>query len=98
MLRKHPRAVRRCWPIISALRPLNYQTHACRAVFEPSITRLDLWELAETQEAGPDYLNILRVLDIPQAVAIAAERSPVRPHQSQAQGWDFPASVARALH
>jgi len=67
------------------------------AVFEPNITRLDLSELAETQAAGPDYLNILRVLDIPQAVAIAAERSPVRLHQSQAQSWDFPASVARAL-
>ena len=67
------------------------------ALFEPNITRLDLWELAETQATGPDYLNILRVLDIPQAVAIAAERSPVRLHQSQAQSWDFPASVARAL-
>jgi hypothetical protein len=67
------------------------------ALFEPNITRLDLWELAETQAAGPDYLNILRVLDIPQTVAIAAERSPVRLHQSQAQSWDFPVSVARAL-
>jgi hypothetical protein len=67
------------------------------ALFEPNITRLDLWELADTQQAGPDYLNILRVLDIPQAVAIAAERSPVRIHQSQAQNWDFPVSVAHAL-
>ena len=67
------------------------------ALFEPNITRLDLSELAETQATGPDYLNILRVLDIPQAVAIAAERSPVRLHQSQAQSWHFPASVARAL-
>jgi Prolyl oligopeptidase family len=67
------------------------------ALFEPKITRLDLWEVAETQESGPDYLNILRVLDIPQAVAIAAERSVVRLHQAQVQGWDFPASVAHAL-
>jgi hypothetical protein len=42
------------------------------ALFEPSVRRLELNELPASHMEGPDYLNVLRVLDIPQALGIAA--------------------------
>jgi dienelactone hydrolase len=57
---------------------------ACNALyaslFEPGLAGLDLWRLPASHQAGPDYLNVLRLLDVPQAVAMAAERCPVRAH------------------
>jgi hypothetical protein len=67
------------------------------ALFEPGIARLDLWELPMSHQAGPDYLNVLRVLDIPQAAAIVAGRTPVRLHQTNIDGWGFPKAVAAEL-
>jgi hypothetical protein len=74
---------------------------ACGAVyaslFEPGVARMDLWQLPTSHAAGPDYLNVLRVLDVPQAVAMASERCKVSLHQADAQGWEYPAAVARKL-
>ncbi len=67
------------------------------SLFEPGLARLDLWSLPKSQRDGGDILNVLRVLDVPQAVAMAAERSQVRLHQTDARGWDFPMSVAGNL-
>ena len=39
----------------------------------------------------------LRVLDIPQTVALAGERSRVRIYQKDPTGWEFPQSVAQKL-
>ena len=43
----------------------------------PGVTRLDLHDLPESHREGPAYLNVLRVLDLPQAVALASERTRV---------------------
>lgn len=67
------------------------------ALFEPNIKRLDLWHLASSHRVSPTFLNVLRILDIPQAVAIAAERSQVRIYQEGSEGWEFPQSVADQL-
>ncbi len=68
------------------------------SLFEPDIARLDLWYLPKShQPAGPDFLNVLRVLDIPEAVALAAERSKVRLYEHEPQGWEFPQAVAGKL-
>jgi dienelactone hydrolase len=67
------------------------------SLFEPDIRRLDLWHLPHSHRAGPNFLNVMRYLDIPQAVALAAERSPVRIYQAEATGWEYPAGVAAAL-
>jgi hypothetical protein len=48
------------------------------SLFEPDIAQLDLRDLPASHMAGPDYLNVLRVLDIPQTVALAAERAAIR--------------------
>lgn len=44
------------------------------ALYEPGIERLDLVDLPESHAIGPDYLNVLRVLDIPQARRLAELR------------------------
>jgi len=40
------------------------------ALFEPSIQRLDLWNLSNSHRKGPTFLEVLSVLDIPQAMAL----------------------------
>ena len=48
------------------------------SLFEPDIAGLDLWHLPNSHRDGPIFLNLLRYMDIPQAVVIAAERTQVR--------------------
>lgn len=67
------------------------------SLFEPSVERLDLSELPSTHRDGPTFLNVLRYLDVPQAVAMAAERAPVVLHQADASPWAFPQSVVNNL-
>ncbi len=67
------------------------------SLFEPDLQRLDLHELPTTHREGPTLLNVLRYLDIPQAVAMAAERAPVTLHQTDAAAWAFPRSLAETL-
>src|SRR5204863_5234826 len=47
------------------------------SLFEPNIRRLDLYDLPKTHRDGPIFLNVERYLDMPQAVATAAERSKI---------------------
>jgi dienelactone hydrolase len=67
------------------------------SLFAPEIKRVDLWHLPPSHQAGPDYLNVLRVLDIPQAVAMAAERSQVRIYQNEDADWPFPLQTVEQL-
>jgi len=69
------------------------------SLFEPGIAELSLFRLPATHRDGPDFLNVLRVLDMPQALVLAAERSPVqvfpeKPHDD----WQFPRAVSRELN
>ena len=48
------------------------------SLFEPDIAGLDLWHLPDSLREGPVFLNVLRYMDIPQAVAMASERTKVR--------------------
>ena len=67
------------------------------SLFEPRIVRLDLWNLPGSHRDGPTFLNVLRYLDMPQAAAMAAERSRVRLYQKDESGWQFPRTVAKKL-
>jgi hypothetical protein len=67
-------------------------------LFEPDVARLDLWHLAESHREGPSFLNVLRILDVPQAVALEAERSKVRIYSDDAAGWEYPLETAKALN
>jgi cephalosporin-C deacetylase-like acetyl esterase len=68
------------------------------SLFEPGITRLDLGYLPVTHHDGPTILNVMRYLDMPQALAMAAERSQVRLVQEDGSGWKFPKDVAKSFH
>ena len=73
------------------------------SLFEPTVARLDLHRLAATHDLhadGPELLNVLRTLDVPAAVAMAAERSQVRIYRAPAQpadAWAYPSAVAAKL-
>ena len=67
------------------------------SLFEPDIARLDLHNLPVTHHDGPTFLNVMRFLDIPQAVAMAAERSRVWLSQECDLGWEFPKDVIKSL-
>src|SRR4029453_8375336 len=100
------------WQAIEAIRsnkelssvPLWLQSHRSMAgvtlyasLFEPDIKRLDLYDLPRTQREGPIFLNVSRYLDMPQAVAMAAERSKVVLYQDDDTGWEYPRVVAEKL-
>ena len=67
------------------------------SLFVPEVKRLDLWRLPASHRDGPVYLNVLRFLDVPQAVGLAAERSQVRIYQDDKSGWEWPEELAEKL-
>ena len=84
--------------------PVTLQGHGRMAgivlyasLFEPDIVRLDLWHPPHSHRDGPTFLNVLRYLDIPEAVAMGAERSEIRLYEEDDSGWRFPRAVAKEL-
>ncbi len=67
------------------------------SLFEPKVSRLDLYELPLSHREGPIFLNVLRYLDMPQAVAMAAEKSKVRIYDPDPDKWSFAAETAGQL-
>jgi dienelactone hydrolase len=67
------------------------------SLFESDITGLYLSHLPTTHRDGPTFLNVLRYLDIPQVIAMAAERSQVWLFQECDLGWQYPQIVAEKL-
>ena len=66
------------------------------SLFEPAVKRLELYDLPRSHRQGPIFLNILRFLDVPQAVAMAVGRSEVHLFERRDQpGWEYPRQVAR---
>ena len=44
------------------------------ALFEPAVHKLDLADVPQSQMQGPDYLNVLKITDLPQVTeAVAAQ-------------------------
>ena len=48
---------------------------AYAALFQPEITKLKLEAVPASQAEGPDYLNVLRVWDLPQLWTALGERA-----------------------
>ncbi|HET6407080.1 MAG TPA: hypothetical protein VFG14_04305, partial [Chthoniobacteraceae bacterium] len=67
------------------------------SLFEPNIARLDLHDPPASHANGPIYLNVLKTLDVPQAVAMATGRSEVRIYASDPNAWAFPKGVAEEV-
>ncbi|HEX5471327.1 MAG TPA: acetylxylan esterase [Lacipirellulaceae bacterium] len=67
------------------------------ALFEPNIHSVELSGLSKSHRTGPYFLNVLRFLDVPQTVAMVAEKSHVGIAQDNADGWQYPLAVAKNL-
>jgi hypothetical protein len=67
------------------------------SLFEPRIAELDLKNLPRSHVDGPHLLNVLKTLDLPAAVAMAAERSRVTIRGKEHGGWEYPREVAAKM-
>ncbi|RBP45150.1 acetyl xylan esterase AXE1 [Roseimicrobium gellanilyticum] len=67
------------------------------SLFENGITRLDLHEVPRSHAEGPIYLNVLKYLDMPQAVAMASERTRVIVYDDDKEAWSYPQQVSDKL-
>ena len=70
------------------------------SLFEPNIARLELRDLPSSHREGEvNLLNVLSVLDMPTAIALAAERCPVEiGGDASAEMFDYSRAVSAALH
>ncbi len=66
------------------------------SLFVP-VDELVLTHLPKSHMSGPDYLNVLRILDIPQAVAMASERCRVELRGVNEADWSYATQTARTL-
>lgn len=92
---------------LEALRGMTLTLHADHemadhalyaSLFEPGITELRLSGLENSHQKGTtDYLNILRFLDLPVTVALAAEGRKVEVNQAGSESWKYAQEVARRL-
>ncbi len=62
------------------------------------VDSVELYNLSKTHRDGPILLNVERFLDMPQAVAMAAERTKVVIFQDDDSGWEYPQAVAKTLN
>src|SRR5438093_19349 len=67
------------------------------SLFEPNITRMALSDVPSSHLNTVDYLNVMRVLDIPQTVALAAERAPLQLEGHTRERWEFARKLAENL-
>jgi dienelactone hydrolase len=63
-------------------------------LFEPAVERFDLHRLPASHRDGPIFLNVLRVLDTPQALALAFPRRVVL-YDAEPNAWTWARDVAR---
>ena len=69
--------------------------YAC--LFEGRVERIDLAKPPLSHREAPTYLNVLRVLDIPQAAALASERTKVVLYTDSPEGWSHLTDTAARL-
>jgi hypothetical protein len=67
------------------------------SLFEPEIQGVDLTRLPASFRDGPDYLNAMRVLDLPAVVALAADARPVRLVEPAQGVWEYAEAVSAGL-
>jgi hypothetical protein len=68
-------------------------------IFEPDVTNFDLWHVPATFREGATFLNVLKILDMPQATALALPRRVDLHVKTEADraGWDWSFRLQRAL-
>lgn len=63
-------------------------------IFEPTVSAFDLWHLPDSHKNGPYFLNVLRVLDMDYAVALAAPRKVTLHLKGKVEPRDSVASMS----
>jgi len=59
------------------------------SLFTPEVDSLELRQMPNSHQFGPDYLNVLKILDLPSAAAMAAEHCRLQLQSNEITGWDF---------
>ncbi|MFW6170677.1 MAG: alpha/beta hydrolase family protein [Planctomycetota bacterium] len=67
------------------------------AVFTPNVQRVELSRLPASHQEAPIFLNVLRFLDVPQAVAMVAEQTQTVVHDSAQAAWQYARQVSTHL-
>ncbi|MCR9116511.1 MAG: prolyl oligopeptidase family serine peptidase [bacterium] len=62
------------------------------------VTRIDLHNPPANHRNGPYYLNVRRILDMPQAIAMAAERSQLVIYDDEPANWRYVSDAAKSLN
>jgi hypothetical protein len=69
------------------------------AIHEPEVARLDLWHPPATHAQGPIFLNVRRIFDLPQALALAFPKQ-IRIYikdENDAKAWEWPLRLQKSL-
>jgi len=67
-------------------------------LFEPPVAGMELTRLAASHRNGPYLLGVLRFVDIPQLLAVASQKIPIRLLQPEAtDAWEWPVVLADTL-
>jgi len=68
-------------------------------IFEPDVARLDLWRLPPSHRQGPTFLNVRRVLDTPQALALVFPRKVIlyEKDEGAAKSWEGASQLEKIL-
>ncbi|MBX7123780.1 MAG: prolyl oligopeptidase family serine peptidase [Opitutaceae bacterium] len=67
------------------------------SLFVAGISSIELIAPPTSHREGPDYLNVLRFMDIPQAAALAAERSRLKFIGTRPGNWIWTTDLAQRL-
>ena len=63
------------------------------SLFEKTVTELTLHEPTTTHKEGPIFLNVLKILDMPQALALSASRvksvNVMVQNEADRKAWDW---------
>ena len=70
---------------------------AYAAIFEPAISRLYLFNPPASHRSGPFLLNVRKIIDIPQAIALAAETTSIELSTSDAKPFRFLSELETAI-
>jgi len=93
----------RAWDIIQSVRVLRQMlptnaaiqlqaegamaVNALYASLFEHVSEVHAWNLPSSHVAGPDYLNVLRYIDIPQAVFMAQRKTGIHLHNADSKVW-----------
>ncbi|WP_206028597.1 alpha/beta hydrolase family protein [Thalassoroseus pseudoceratinae] len=67
------------------------------SLYVPDVVQVTLQELPPSHQDGPDLLNVLKYLDVPQVVGMAAGNSAVVIIDNASDHWDWPRMLDKKL-